>query len=117
MSDITENDFWGALNEPDPEIKYLGDNIMSKTWKNEEGVIHRETWPAIIHYYSNGNVWIKIWHHYGKRHRINGPAVIWYSSDGKTKVKELFFIDDHEFDKEVYWTIVKEPNISKENND
>ena len=88
MTDITKDQFWGVLNEPEPEIAFNSYNYKVYSWYNENGQLHRDNdLPARIWYYRNGNSQQKIWYRNGKRHRVDGPAEIWYDRKGNIEEK------------------------------
>ena len=63
MSDITEDDFWNALNEPEPVIITNGRGEKKYRWYNEKDELHRENdLPAAIWYTKNDLICIKEWH-------------------------------------------------------
>jgi len=79
MSDITEDQFWQVLNEPEPIIRSYPDGTKSYTWYNEQGERHRENdLPAEIWYDPDGSIYTKRWFKNGVSYRKNGPAQIWY---------------------------------------
>jgi len=88
-TDITENDFWHVLNEPEPEIKIVLFGHKFYRYTNDKGHVHRDNdLPAKIWYFPNGNINEKQWYQYYKLHRIGGPAMIWYHhEDGSIKGK------------------------------
>jgi len=91
MNDITENDFWNTLNEPEPVIEFLIKYKIYR-WYNEENKLHRENdRPAEIWYNSDSFVYIREWYQNGELHRENGlPAVIWYYPDGSIYKKAWY---------------------------
>ena len=107
-NNITENNFWYALNEPAPVIFINGYSDKIYEWRNEKGEIHRENdLPAFIRYYRNGNSKQKIWYQNGKRHRIGGPATIWYNEDGSCFI-ECWYLNGNMYTEEDYWQKFKE---------
>jgi|GEM_PF-1825212 len=59
---------------------------------NEENRRHRSDGPAVVHYYSGGEVQSQEWWVDGKRHRENGPAVLEFSLEGIV-TGEQWFLD------------------------
>jgi len=43
---------------------------------------HRDDDPAVIQYYTDGNILAKIWYRHGMKHRKDGPAEILYTHRG-----------------------------------
>ena len=83
MTDITKDQFWNMLNEPEPVIKSNSDGSKIYMWYNEQGKRHRENdLPAEIWYDGNNLLISESWYQNGKRHRINGPTEIWYYDNG-----------------------------------
>jgi len=136
MSYITKEDFWHALNEPEPKIT-IDSHFKIYCWYNEEGLLHRDNdlpaqiwyrgddyiiskvWyqngelhrdndlPAEIWYRENGNIREKSWYQNEKYHRIGGPAVIWYHEDGSIRKKDWYLNGEPFYEKE-YWKKLKE---------
>ena len=93
MSDISENDFWYTLNEPEPEIENIINGGKVYRWYNDQGELHREIdLPAEVGFFNNNIIYIQGWWKNGKLHRDNNPAVIRYNKEGN-KVYEIFAKD------------------------
>jgi len=83
MPNITKDQFWNALNEPEPEIINNSNGGEIYHWYNENRELHRENdLPAVIQYSRDGSICIKSWYQNGKCHRICAPAIIWYDNNG-----------------------------------
>jgi len=107
MSDITEDQFWGILSEPEPVIKILKYFKIYK-WYNEQGKRHRENdLPADIWYRTDGSIYRKIWYQNNEYHRIGGPAQIWYENDGSL-FNDYWYLNNKEYTEENYWKKLKE---------
>ena len=136
MANITKNDFWHALTEPEPIIKIYPDGIKIYKWYNNKGKLHRDNdlpaqiwykedvtliekhWfqngkkhriggPATIWYDRKGNIEEECWYQYGKKHRINGPAEIWYYEDGSIGGK-YWHLNGEEYNENDYIQKLKE---------
>jgi len=134
MSDITKDQFWNALNEPEPVISYRygykiltwfdrydklhrENDLPAAIWYHKDGSIYRQYWyqnnkrhriggPAVIWYDIKGNIEEKCWYQYGKKHRINGPAEIWSIKDGSVFKKD-WYLNGKEYTEEDYWQKMK----------
>lgn len=72
----------------EPIIHYYSDgNIWEKLWTDENYYFHNENGPAYILYFPNGKIAIERWYINGKLHRINGPCNIYYN--GKNKIDDM----------------------------
>ena len=108
MTDITKDQFWNMLNEPEPVIKSNSDGSKIYMWYNEQGKRHRENdLPGVIWYRDNGFIFRKEWCQHGMMHRIDGPAVICYDEDGKIS-KQCWYLNGEECTEEKYWEKLKE---------
>jgi len=109
MSDITEDQFWNTLNEPEPEIEIFH-TFKIYYWYNEQNKIHRENdLPAEIWYCKDRFIYRKIWYQNGKMHRVDGPAMIWYHSNSNGNIEEEYwYLNGEEYTEENYWKKLKE---------
>jgi len=53
---------------------------------------HRTNGPAVIYFFSTGNVRFEIWFLNGKKHRIDGPSFIRYRENGMIHFKEWHYL-------------------------
>ena len=90
MSEITEEEFWNRMIEPDPFI--IKDNFgMRKIWYNDQGQLHRENdLPGEIWYDRDGNIEREYFFKKGKIHRIGAPAEIWYNRNGNIEEERWY---------------------------
>jgi hypothetical protein len=57
------------------------DPKLTRTWLDENNIVHREFGPAVMSYYPNGNKeWI--WYHHGEKHRLMSPAFMHSYNNG-----------------------------------
>ena len=76
-------------------IEYYSDGeIKTEAWY-KDGELHRKDGPAVVEYYRNGQKYIEEWYVNGKRHRENGPALIKYNQDGG-EIKAEYYINNKE---------------------
>ena len=61
-------------------------------------MLSRKNEPAIINYYSNGNIKKQVWLKLNKKHREDGPAVILYDINGNV-IEEEYFLDGDKMDE------------------
>ena len=115
MPDITENDFWNMLNEPEPVITTFYDGSKSYYWYNKKGQLHRENdLPAVIRYTRDGSVSEKAWFINGKYHRIGDPARIDYITYGSIGGKYWFQNGKrHNLDGPAFMFYYKNKNIGE----
>lgn len=72
-----------------PHVEYHYDEFTN---------IHREDGPAIIEYYSNGNIYYEKYIIHGKTNRNNGPSIIYYYDNGNIKFEQ--YLVNNKFHRE-----------------
>lgn len=88
MTNITKDQFWGILNEPEPAITITNKYNIYR-WYNDQGQIHRENdLPAVIWYHEDGSVFKKCWYQNGQEHRENDlPGEIFFRYNGEVMIE------------------------------
>lgn len=82
-----------------PHLRYYQNgNLWIEQHKNYCNKFHKESSPAIIEYWPNGNIKKKEYYTNGVNHRENGPAYIEYYESGG--IFRIMFIDNNKFHKE-----------------
>jgi hypothetical protein len=61
--------------------------FLTKRWKNDEGLLHREGEPAEITYYAAGSIMSKHFFFNGKMQNPFGPSSLHYYPDGSINME------------------------------
>lgn len=59
---------------------------------DDQGRLHNENGPAVVHYHTNGLIKKASYYIHGVLHNVNGPAVIYYD-DKYTPIVEKWYIN------------------------
>ena len=80
--------------------------FLTKRWKNDEGLLHREGAPAEITYYENGSIMSKHFFFNGKLQNPFGPSSVHYYPDG-SRVMETFILEGEYLgqDNDGFWKL------------
>lgn len=77
----------------DPIIeKYKNGNLLSISYRDDDGLYHRLGGPAHQTWYTDGNPEQEIWSRHGDRHRDDGPASIGWHMSGRLRW-EMWYIN------------------------
>lgn len=85
------------------EVEFHHDEILSingllETWRNEEGEIHRNFGPAMVHIASDTEkIVYQAWYQNGLLHRDNGPALIHYDPTTDMVFKEEYYRNGNQY--------------------
>ncbi len=82
------------------------DGSFRREWRAENGELHRELEPSIIHYNSDASILAECFHLNGVQHRELGPAFICYYLDGSIEWEDFYL--NGEFigrDKKGFWAL------------
>jgi hypothetical protein len=79
---------------------------QKEEWLNKDNRFHRESGPAVIYFYENGNIKYEGYYLNGKQHREDGPALIQYNHN-RNIICEEYHLNNIEYSKQNYLEQIK----------